>query len=158
MPQDRRLLDEALGVAPRDRGDACRPATPGRGRAVIVKRQADVGPFQLVLLITDGEIETPHADLECVRQKLAQVQHAGTVTGQAAVAIARQYMVVAVAEQDREIRRRAGRADIDAADMGEMPRIRVAGEIGKELMVTGPRKNVADALAGEYPLLLRPED
>src|ERR1700731_4824206 len=118
FPERWRLLDEALEAAPRRRRHAHRPAAPARRRAMIVELYAGIGPFVLVRLVADGEIETPHAELDRMREQFAQMQRAGPVVRQQGVVfVARQHVVVAVAEQYGEIRRRPGVANFDAADM-----------------------------------------
>jgi len=124
-PRQRRLLDKPLEPPPRDRQEIHRPAAPCGSRAVIEQSQTQIGPFQLVALVTDREIESPQPELDRISKKLAQVERAGPVTGQLVIAIARQHMIIAVAERNREIRRRACCSDFQTTDMGQVPRLRI---------------------------------
>src|SRR5271154_1345401 len=85
------------------------------------------------------------------------MQRARSVTGQLTVAIARQHMIIAVAKYDGEIRRRADVSDLHAADVRQMPGLRIGGEIDEELAIARPREQVGDALAREYPPFLLPQ-
>src|SRR5271155_1534722 len=125
MPDDRRLLDEALEPAPHRRQEAHRPAAPAGGGAEIVQVDAQIGPFKLVALVADCEIEPTQPKRDRVREQLAQVKRARSVTGQPAVTIARQHVVIAVAKHDSEIRRRARGSDVHTADVSKMPGLRV---------------------------------
>src|SRR5580704_11570298 len=126
FPDRRRLLDEALEPPPRYRRGAHGPAAPSRRRAVIVKFDAGVGPFVFVRLVADGEIEAPKPKLDRMREQFAQMQRAWAVMRhRGVVLVARQYVVIAIAEQDGEIRRRPGVADFDAADVEAMADFRI---------------------------------
>jgi hypothetical protein len=52
---------------------------------VIVEFYAGIGPFVLVRLVADGEIEAPHAELDRVGKQLAQMQRAGPIVRQRGV-------------------------------------------------------------------------
>src|SRR5258706_9235323 len=75
-PQDRRLLDEALGPLEGRHQRHDQAAASGRRRQIIVELQFDVGPVALVGLVADGEIEALKAALDRVAQELVQMRAA----------------------------------------------------------------------------------
>ena len=90
-----------------------------------------------------------------MREQLAQMQRAGPVMRHGGgVVVARQHVVIAIAEYDREIRRRPGFADLDAADVEKVLEVRIRGEVEKELPETLPREDVGNAAARKGAALL----
>src|SRR5215469_1306512 len=85
------------------------------------------------------------------------MQRARSETGELSVAVARQHVIIAVAEGHGEIRRRAGRADLDPADMSEMRGLRAGREIEKQIAIARPRENVGNSFARQNPSLLAPQ-
>ena len=90
-----------------------------------------------------------------MREQFAQMQCAGPIMRYGGgVVVACQHMVIAIAEYDREIRRRAGFADVDTADVKKVPEVRIRGEVEKELPVALPREDVGNTAAGKGAGLL----
>ena len=89
-----------------------------------------------------------------MRHQLAQVQRARSVVGYVAVHEAREHVVIAIAEYDTEIGRRAGRPDFDPADVNQMPGFRIGCEVEIEFPVPRPGKDVGDAPACQRPAFL----
>ena len=122
---------------------------------MIVKFYAGIGPFVLIRLVADGEIEAPKPKLDRVREQFAQMQRAGSIVRhRGVVLVARQDVVVAIAEHNGEIRRHPVIADFDAADMEPVAGFRIGRQIKKEFAQSRPYKNIANAAAGEGAVLL----
>ena len=117
-----------------------------------------VRPFQLVWFIADGEIEALELEPDRVREQLAQVKRAWAVMRQFSVVIAREQVVVAIAEYDADIRRRAGGSDFHPADMDHVPRFRIRRQVEIEFTLPRPGKDVGDSLARECPAFLLHQD
>ena len=79
--------------------------------------------------------------------QLAQVQRAGPIMGHLAINVAREHVVVAIAENDAEIRRRANRSDLDTADVNQMPQLRVRRQVAIEFAASRRSKHVGYAFA-----------
>src|SRR5262249_19189022 len=62
-----------------------------------------VGPFELVALVADGEVEAPAAEPDGVADEVAQVCGAGTEARDVAVVVARQHMIIGAAKDETKI-------------------------------------------------------
>ena len=83
-----------------------------------------IGPFQLVRLIANREVEPPQAAAYCIGEQLAQMQRARTVLrDRRGIVVTRQHVVIAIAENDGEVRCHQCTADFDAADVKLVPQI-----------------------------------
>jgi hypothetical protein len=89
-----------------------------------------------------------------VSHQLTQVQCAGSVMGHFAVHIAGKHVVVAIAENAAEIRRRANGSDLYAADVNQMPQRRVRRQVEIEFAVSRRSKDVGYAFACQRPAFL----
>ena len=133
---------------------SCRQTAPGCGCRVVVQLQLGVGPFQLVWLVADREIEALEAKLDRVRHEFAQMKRARSVVCDFGIDIAREHVVVAIAENDAEVGRRAAIADLHAADVNQVPRFWIGREIEIELPVSRLGKDVGNSFARERSAFL----
>jgi hypothetical protein len=123
-----------------------------------VKLENGVAPIQLVRLVADGEIENLEAASDGVGQEFAQMQRARSIMGDGAVHIACEHVIVAIAEHDAEIGRRAHIADLDAADVHKIAGGWIGGKLEEKLAMSGRSKDIADAFAGHREALLLHQD
>src|SRR6266508_3789103 len=154
VPQDRALLDEALGPAIGRRHRHHQPAPHRHRRQIIVQPQFGVGPIALVGFVADGEVEAVKAAVDGMADELVQVRAARPEAGKFAVVIAREHQIVAVPEAQAEIGRGGGGADVEPADMGQRADVEVGRDIEKKLPVARPRKDILDPHARERTRLL----
>src|SRR5262245_14285054 len=118
-PEHRRCFDQPFG-APECPDHGHHDSAAQRGRLqVVVEPDLDVGPVALIGLVPDGEVEIPDAVLDRMAQKLVQMRAARAKAHDLAVVIAGQHEIVAAAVGEPEARGRDGRADVEAADVGD---------------------------------------
>src|SRR5262249_25101093 len=70
----------------------------GCGGDEVVEPDRVVGPFELVALVADGEVEAPAAAPDGVADEVAQVCGAGTEARDIAVVVARQHVIIGTAK------------------------------------------------------------
>jgi len=133
------------------------PAAPRCGCDVIVESQRCIAPFPLVWFVSDSEIKASQAKPNRVAQKITKVRRAGTEAGQLTAVVARQYMIVTVAERESEICGRRGCSDFQTADMDQIAHSRVGCEVKKEFAMSRLREDVCDAHARQGLALLAHE-
>src|SRR5262249_49626204 len=141
------MLDRALGVAPAERRRGGRKAAQRQRGGMVEQLLLGLAPVALVGLVADGEVEALAAAPDRVLQQLAQVCGTRTKPRDLAVIVAREDMIVAVAEGEPEIDRCPGVADVETAEMHE--RARRGRDVADKFDMTGPREHVRHANARE---------
>lgn len=120
-----------------------------------MKLNFQVGPFSLVGLVADGEIESAKPLLDCKTHQFAKVNAPGPKRRNRALLVAAKDVVIAAPERQAEICCGPDWTDFEPADVTKLRLIK--RKVRKELPSARPQKKVGDASALECPGFLLEE-